>query len=221
MIKIIIADDQRLVREGLKMYLQHEPGILIIGEAQNGREVLNLAGQEKPDVVITDIQMPEMDGIELTRELHAAYPEIKVIAVTVFRQDHLIVDMLEAGAKGYLLKDSEKEKLVEAIHAVYNNGRYFCESTDMKLIKKIAASEAALNPREPCASFSKIETDIIVLICQQLSSREIGNSLHLSPTTVENYRNRIYAKMAVKNVAGLVVYAVRHGMFKPWQNPSA
>jgi DNA-binding NarL/FixJ family response regulator len=215
MIKVIIAEDQAMFREGLKLLLQDEPDIRITGEAANGEEVLDMVVKEKPDVIVTDIQMPKMDGVELTRVLQESYPEIKVIALTMYQEDYLIVDMLEAGAKGYLLKNSTRAKIVEAIHVVYANGRYFCETTSLKLMKKIAGSQFEISNRNDADKFSSTEKKIIELICQQLSSKEIGEKLHLGLKTIESYRNKIFDKMGVKNMAGLVIYAIRSGLFKP------
>lgn len=214
MIKLIIAEDQVLFRDGLRMLLQNEADIPIIGEAANGQEVMDLLLKEKPDVVITDIQMPEMDGVELTRELRGIYPEIKVIALTMYQEEYLIVDMLEAGAKGYLLKNSTKEKVVEAIHAVHANGIYFCETTSMKLMKKIAGSKVVIGNKEDGSQFTDTEKQIIELICQQFSSKEISEKMHLGLKTIESYRNKVFDKAGVKNMAGLVIFAIRSGLFK-------
>ena len=215
MIKLIIAEDQALFRDGLRLLLQNEADISIIGEAANGQEVMDLLLKEQPDVIVTDIQMPEMDGVELTRELQGCYPEIKVIALTMYQEEYLIVDMLEAGAKGYLLKSSTKEKIVEAIHAVHANGRYFCESTSLKLMKKSAGSKIAMSHKEDASKFTETEKQIIALVCQQFSSKEISGQMHLGLKTIESYRNKIFDKMGVKNMAGLVIYAIRAGLLKP------
>jgi DNA-binding NarL/FixJ family response regulator len=215
MIKLIIAEDQALFRDGLRLLLQNEADIEIVGEAANGQEAMDLLLKEKPDVIITDIQMPEMDGVELTKELQGCYPEIKVIALTMYQEEYLIVDMLEAGAKGYLLKSSTKEKIVEAIHAVHANGRYFCETTSLKLMKKIAGSKIEIGQKEDAGKFTETEKQIIGLICQQYSSKEIAEKMHLGIKTIESYRNKIFDKMGVKNMAGLVIYAIRAGLFKP------
>jgi DNA-binding NarL/FixJ family response regulator len=214
MIKVIIADDQALFREGLKLLIQDAADIAVMGEAANGDEVLDIVLKEKPDVVITDIQMPEMDGIELTKVLQESYPEIKVIALTMYQEDYLIVDMLEAGAKGYLLKSSGREKLIEAIHAVYGNGSYYCETTSKKLMKKIAASKVQTGSVEDASLFTESEKKIIELVCLQQSNKEIAENLHLGVKTIESYRNKIFCKMGVKNMAGMVIYAIRAGLFR-------
>jgi DNA-binding NarL/FixJ family response regulator len=215
MIKVIIADDQSLFREGLRVVLDNADDISIIGEAGNGQEVLELVISEKPDVIVTDIQMPEMDGIELTKELQEVYPEIKIIGLTMYEEDYLVVEMLEAGARGYLMKDTNRERLIEAIRVVYANGRYFCESTSMKLMKKIAGSKLRLSVVEDDSVFTGTEKQIIRHVCSELTNKEIADVMHLGIKTVESYRNKIFSKMGVKNMAGLVIYAIRCGLFRP------
>lgn len=197
------------------MLLAHEESIRIVGEASDGHEAFRLIADAKPDVVVTDIQMPKMDGIELTRELKQSYPNIPVIALTQFKEDHLIVEMLEAGAKGYLLKSSNKENLMEAIQAVHAGGWFYCDSTSLKLAKMIAASKVKVPTLPENVAFNDTEIQIIRLICQQLSTREIAAAVHLGERTVESYRHKIFDKTGVRNMAGLAIYAVRNGLFHP------
>jgi len=213
-IKVIIADDQSLFLEALRMMLSQFEFIDIIGGASNGREVLDLVVKEKPDVIITDIQMPVMDGVELTKELQGCYPEIKIIALTAHNEDHYVVDMLEAGAKGYLTKNSKKETIAEAVYAVQGNAHYYCETTEMKLIKKIAGSRVKVAVSEDPLILTSKEQKIVQLICEQFSSKEIADQLCIGEKTVENHRNKIYDKTGVKNMAGVVLFAVRSGLFK-------
>lgn len=214
MIKVIIADDQSLVRESLRLVLEQEPDISIIAEAVNGKEVIDAVIKEKPDVVVTDIQMPEMGGVELTRTLQSVYPEIKIIGLTMYEEDYLVVEMMEAGAKGYLMKDSGIGPVAEAIHAVSRNRKYFCDSTSDKLIKKLAASTADISAKEDADQFNEKEKEIIRLVCQEFSNKEIAEKMHLGLKTIESYRNKIFEKTGVKNMAGLAVYAIKAGIYK-------
>jgi two-component system, NarL family, response regulator NreC len=213
-VKVLIADDQALFLEALQMMLGQFAFIDIIGAAANGREVMDLVVKEKPQVIITDIQMPEMDGVELTETLLGYYPDIKIIGLTGLENDDYVVDMLEAGAKGYLLKTSRKEKLAEAICAVQANGTYFCESTSLKLLQKIVRSKVRVPATEDPSLLTETEKQIVGLICKQLSSKEIADELCIGVKTVEGYRNKIYDKISARNMAGLVVFAVRSGLFK-------
>lgn len=214
-IRIILVDDIKMFREGIKAMLGTARFIECIGEAADGSAGLRMATELKPDVVITDIQMPDTDGIELTRELKSIYPAIPVIALTMFKDDHLVVDMLEAGAKGYVLKSAGAEQVVESINSVHAGGWYFCDSTSLQLSKMIAASATPFTSEREPATFTDTEKHIITMICEQHSSREIAAKLFLGERTVENYRFKIFEKMAVKNMAGMVIYAIRHGLYKP------
>ena len=213
MIRIIIAEDQDMFREGLKVLLEHHDDIKIIGEADNGRHALDLVSREKPDVLVTDIQMPEMDGIELTKEIRLSYPEVAVIGLTMFEDSHLIIDMLEAGAKGYLVKTSNKQKLVDAIYSVHKGAMYFCDTSSLKLMKNILKSKVDLPMHADREKFTELEVRIIQDICQQYSSKEIAERLNIGIKTVENYRNRLFDKIGVKNMAGVVIYAIRNGFY--------
>ena len=214
MIKVFLADDLPIFLEGLQTILAHQTVVEIVAVASNGIGVLEQLPQKMPDVLITDIQMPEMDGIELTKEIVKAYPGIKVIGLTMFKEDHLLVDMLEAGAKGYLLKTCTKEQVVEAVQAVHSGGFYFCEGTTRKLAKLIGKSRLKGFPVLEEGKFSPKEIQIVHCICQEFSTREIGLTLHLGERTVESYRHKIFEKAGVKNMAGLVIYAIKNGLYQ-------
>ena len=187
--------------------------------AVNGREAvmafrMGLDEGVGYDLICLDIQMPEMNGIELTMEIRQYYPQIRVIGLTMFKEDHLLVDMLEAGAKGYLLKTCTKEQLAEAILAVNAGGFYFCEHTSFQLSKMIGASRIeGFAPPQP-GLFSEAEVQIIQLICREFSSKQIGEELHLSLRTIEAYRHKIFDKTGAKNMAGVVIYAIKTGLYK-------
>ena len=214
-ISILLVDDLVLFRQGLGVLLANEDAIRLAGEAADGYEAFRLVSELKPDVVVTDIQMPDMNGIELTKELKQTFPGLPVIAHTQFKEDHLIADMMEAGAKGYLLKSANKENVVEAIRAVHAGGWYFCNSTSLKLVKLIAGGKIEGLPLPEATLFSPAEIKIIQLICREFSSKEIATEVHLGERTVENYRHRIFEKMGVRNMAGMAIYAIRCGIFKP------
>lgn len=209
-VKIVIADDYPLFREGIHLMLARE-NVEITGEAADGRELLSVVKNVQPDVVITDIEMPVMNGIEATREIKASHPQIRVIALTMFGEDHLIVDMLEAGAAGYLLKSSKKEELRDAIETVYEGGTYFCNSTTMRLSRMIA--QRKISEKKEGIKFSEKEKEIIRLICEQYASKQIASVTQLTHRTVEKYRDHIMEKTGSKNVVGIVIYAIRHGIY--------
>jgi DNA-binding NarL/FixJ family response regulator len=214
-IKIIIADDHEIFRKGFQVLLRKEEEIRIIGEAQNGDELLKLVKTNEPDIVIMDIQMPVMDGIEATRQLTRTHPRIGIIALTMFVDDHLVINMLEAGARGYLLKDTSKSELMEAIHAVYSGNTYFCSATSKKMAHLIGQSRFNLFPARQKTSLTSTEIEIIKLICQEYSSKEIAAQLGYTPRTIENYREKIQEKIGAKNMVGVAVYAIKNRIYTP------
>ena len=213
-IKLMIADDHEIFRDGFKLMLTKFPEIILVGEAANGKELVGLVNELKPDVVITDIKMPVMDGIEATKKIIEQFPDMGIIGLSMFDEDDLIIDMLEAGAKGYLLKNAGKEQIIEAVKTVYNNDPYYCKTTSHKLTNMIARSR--FNPYKKTAKveFSERETEIIDLVCREMTNKEIADKLFLSVRTVEGHRLKILEKMNVKNTVGLVVYAMKNGIVK-------
>ena len=213
-IRIVIADDHAMLREGFRNMLRRHTEIEFAGEAENGRELIALTEQLRPDIIFIDVHMPVMDGIEAARFIHKNYADTRMIALTSFDEEHLIVDMLEAGASGYLLKNAEREEILQAIHAVYNNNTYYCRQTSARLAAMIASSR--FNPyKKTKREFSEREKEIIRFICQEFSNKEIAATLNLSIRTIEGYREKIQDKMNVHSTAGLVVYAIQKGFFKP------
>lgn len=213
-IKIIIADDHEIFRDGFKLMLSKQKDIELIGEAANGRDLVELVNAQLPDLVITDIKMPIMDGIEAAKKIAAQHPDMGIIGLSMFDEDDLIIDMLEAGAKGYLLKNANKEQIIEAIKTVYQGHPYYCRSTSNKLTQMIARSRFNPYKKKEAVAFTEREQEIISLICQELTNKEIADKLFLSSRTVEGHRVKIMEKMDVKNPVGLVVYALKHGLVK-------
>ncbi|HVX27965.1 MAG TPA: response regulator transcription factor [Parafilimonas sp.] len=212
-IKMVIADDHSVYLEGLHSILHSVPGISIVADAINGDDLVKKAAKFQPDIVLTDITMPVKNGIVATRELLKHNPAIGVIALTVSGEDTNIVDMLEAGASGYLLKNSAKQEIIEAIQTVYGHGTYYCKNTSRQLTKIILKSR--FNPFENAnAILSDVEVQVIKLICQEKTSKEIAHEVHLSDRTIEAWRARLQEKLKVRGTAGIVVYAIRNGIFK-------
>ncbi|HSU29085.1 MAG TPA: response regulator transcription factor, partial [Chitinophagaceae bacterium] len=193
-IRIIIADDHEVFREGFQSMLKKYKEIELVGEAENGNELIRLAESLHPDVIVTDIKMPKMDGIEATRILAESHPHIHVIALSMFDDDDLIIDMLEAGAKGYLLKNAHKEDIVEAIKTVYNDEPYYCNNTTHKLAQLIAKSKFNPSRKKIRPQFTPKEIEVIRLICQGFSNKEMAAHLSLSIRTIEGHREKIHEK---------------------------
>jgi DNA-binding NarL/FixJ family response regulator len=193
-IKIVIADDHEIFREGFKLLLKNQREIELVGEAEDGKELLEVVARHQPDVAIIDIKMPVMDGIEACKNIKKKYPDMKVIALSMFNDDNLIVDMLEAGARGYLLKNTNKNELMQATKAVFEGSTYYCTATSTKLTKMIAESKFNPYRNHPVKKFTARESDIIKLICEQQTNKEIANTLGLSIRTVESHREKIQEK---------------------------
>ncbi len=210
-ITVIIADDHLVFREGLKEMLSNHPEIIVKAEASNGKELLLRAKQYAPEVIITDVKMPYMDGIETTKKLCRTYPGARIIALSSFSEDHLIIDMLEAGAQGFLLKGIREEELITAIKAVYDYKPYF--STDItEKLTRIIAGRYHHRKGVQHVTLTEIEKQIIVLICRELTSKEIAERLEVGKRTIESYRMRIMDKLGAKSVASVITYALKAGL---------
>lgn len=213
-IKVIIADDHEVYRDGLRLMLSKVPDITIIEEAANGLQLLNSVKEQRPDIVLTDIVMPVMDGIAAAKKIAALCPGTGIIALSMFDEEHYIADMLEAGALGYLLKNADKSEIVEAIKTVYTHSPYYCKHTSAKLTRIISKSRFNPYTNKQVLFFTDKEKEVIQLICAEYTNKEIGQMLYLSTRTVEGYRARIQEKMNVKSTAGIVVFAIKTGLYK-------
>jgi DNA-binding NarL/FixJ family response regulator len=212
-IKVIIADDHEIFRDGLRLMLQKQPDINLLAEAEDGKELIEQIKQLQPDVVITDVKMPRMDGVAAARHITEHYPTIGIIALTMFDEDDLIVDMLEAGARGYLLKNADKNEMVDAVKSVYNNEPYYCRHTSNKLAQMVARSKFNPFKHQVKPVFSDREKEMIVYICDGLTNKEIGEKVFLSVRTVEGLRMKLLEKMNVKNTAGIIIYAIKNNLY--------
>lgn len=217
-IKLIIADDHALIRAGFASYLHKQTGLQLVAEAANGKELLSLTERHNPDIIFTDISMPEMDGIEATRIITEKYPHIAVIALTIMQQDYIITDMLSAGAKGFLLKHVHPSELLKAILAVHNNENYYCRHTTEKLNRLILNKEFDPVTKERKLLLSPRETEVLLLICKEKTNKDISEILHISVRTVECFRSNLQRKTGVLNIAGMIKYAVKHGIYKVENN---
>jgi len=203
-IRIILADDHEIFRDGFTNLIDMQPGIELVAEAADGEQLIRVTQKFLPDVVLTDIKMPVMDGIEATRDIAKKFPHIGIIALSMFNDDDLLFDMMEAGAKGYLLKNAQKEEVISAINSVNKNAQYFCNDTQLKLAKlnfKNRRNNHDLNERE---------IEIMKLICKEFSNKEIGEIISLSSRTIEGHRERILQKTQSRNTVGIVRFAYKH-----------
>ncbi|MDZ4846638.1 MAG: response regulator transcription factor [Chitinophagales bacterium] len=211
-LKILIADDHPFFRDGIHQLLVGQSGIGEIGEAANGRDVLQQLSKKFYDLVIMDIKMPQMSGIEATREIHKKYPAIKVLAISMFDEQPYIVKMLKAGAKGYLLKNSTKDELLKAISQIMMGENYFSKEVSDIMVSQIVSGKPVENgyDDEPELTLTKREIEIIKMIAAELTNVDIGESLNISPRTVDTHRRNLLQKLKVRNTAGLVKYAIKN-----------
>ena len=214
-ITLVMADDHEIFRDGFKLTLSRVPGVQLVAEARDGQELVEMVALHQPQVVITDIKMPIMDGIQATRKIASQWPGIGIIGLSMFDDEELVIDMLEAGARGYLIKNANKVELIEAINTVYNHGTYYCQHTSNTLAQMIGNSKFNPFAKKAKPDFSDKEVEIILLICAENTNKEIGEKLFLSTRTVEGYRQKIFEKLEVKSSVGLVVYAMQNKIFYP------
>jgi len=207
-IQVIIADDHEIFRDGFRVMLKKCPEIELVAEAGDGEELIALAMELKPDVIIMDIKMPVLDGIEATIRLSEELPGTGIIALSMHEEESAIIEMLEAGAKGYLIKNASKEEIISAIMAVHKDESYYCRYTS-KLIRLLEKSKFNPNKKQVKPEFSENELTIIKLICQQYTNKEIADIMNLSKRTIEGHREKILEKLEAKNTAGIVVYAMK------------
>ncbi len=215
-IKIMIADDQRLMREGLKTILELEEDMAVTGLAENGRDVLDKMADAQPDVILMDIRMPVMDGVECTGIVKQRYPGVKVLILTTFDDDGFIIEALKNGAAGYLLKDLSSEKLVGAIRDVYEGNSIMQPEIAAKLISRITGvkSSTADDPAGPeqkrPEGLTDRERDVLRLVGKGLSNAEIAKNLFISEGTVKNYISNLYGKLEVNDRSKLTLYAIEN-----------
>ncbi len=216
-IKIILADDHEIFRDGLRMILSNQKNIEIVASVANGEQLVKTTRNLKPDVIITDIKMPVTDGIEATKLIMMQQPQIGIIALSMFDEEDLIVEMLDAGARGYLLKNADKNEIFEAIETVAEGDNFYCKHTSSKLAVMIARSRSKKENKTSEIHFSDREIEVMKYICQELTNKEIADKMYLSSRTIEGYRLKLLEKMQVKNSIGIVIYAIQHGIydFKP------
>ena len=213
-LKVIIADDHVLFRAGVKTALSLKKDIRIIGEADNGQQLLHLLKHLQPDVILLDIQMPIMDGITALPEIKKLYPEVRIIMLTMHNDHSMISRLMELGANAYLTKNSDSEVIYEAIKTCYTNEYYFNDLTNKALLDGLRTKRNAdaFAPAE--IKLSDKEKHILKLMCEEKSTKEIADMVDLSPRTVEAIRDKLKSKTGVKSMAGLVIYAIKSGIIE-------
>jgi DNA-binding NarL/FixJ family response regulator len=203
-IKLHIVDDHQMMIDGLRALLDDEPTFKIIGESNNGRVALARIEQEQPDVLLTDISMPEMNGLELTQAVKEKFPGVRVIALSMFGERNTISEMLQAGISGYIVKNTGKQELIQAINKVAQGGMFFSDEVSAEMMKVISAPPA----KEEAITLTPREMEIVKLIAKEYSNLRIAEALFISERTVETHRKNIFRKTNTKSVVGLIKYAI-------------
>lgn len=210
-IKVLITDDHALFRAGVKTSLSHYADIEFIGEAENGMQLLNLVKFLKPDVILLDIQMPIMDGIATLPEVKKILPNARIVMLTMNDDVSMISKLMELGANSYLTKNSDSETIYEAIKTVYSSEFFFNDYTNMAMLSGLKNKRIVETPYPDETELSDKEMQVLKLMCDEKSTREIADIVEISPRTVEAIRDRLKMKTGAKSTAGLILYAVKHG----------
>ncbi len=209
--RIIIADDHKILRQGLRTLLEKEPDMEVVAEAEDGRRTVSIVGEMVPHIVIMDVNMPDLNGIEATRQILSEYPEVKVIALSMHADRRFVINMLKAGAHGYLLKDCAFEELAQAIRLVMANKTYLSPGVAEIVVKDYVHRV----PGPSQSAFSVLtnrEREVLQLMAEGKSTSQIAELLHISVKTVETHRQQIMHKLRIRSVAELTKYAIREGL---------
>ena len=209
MIEVLIADDHQLLIDGIKTTLEDVSDIKIVAEAYNGLQVLKILKEQKIDVILMDINMPQMDGLDCAKIVSKKYPDIKIIALSQFDEKRFVKRMVKNGASGYVLKDTSKDELIKAIKKVYRGETYFSDRLSINILQR-EINQSQFDPLFP--KLTGREKEILRLISFEYNSQEIADKLHVSFHTVETHRSNLISKAGAKNSAGLIRWAMENGL---------
>jgi two-component system response regulator NreC len=212
--RILLADDHAIVRDGLSRTIRQEEDMEVVGQAKNGLDTVKLAGELSPDVVIMDISMPDLNGVEATRHICRGSPGVKIIVLSMHSAKHFVTEMFKVGAKGYLLKDCDYDELIRAIRTVAGGGVYLSPSISNVAVESMVRNEEE-NSSAAFTILTSREREVLQLIAEGNTTKQIGLRLHISPKTVEAHRLRLMNKLEIDNVAQLTKYAIQEGLTSP------
>jgi DNA-binding NarL/FixJ family response regulator len=211
-LRILVADDHGLVRRGARAVLNSRPGWRVVGEAANGREAVQKAKELKPDVAVVDIGMPELDGVEVTRQIREEVPDTKVLVLTMHESDQMVSQALDAGASGYLLKSDLTDYLPKAVKAVSEGKRFLTPQVSEIVLEGFLKARSQHQQGERTVRATPRETQIIRLLAEGKSNKEIATALGIAVSTVETHRSKIMSKLGFHSLAELIHYAIRQGL---------
>ena len=209
-IKVIIVDDHKIFRDGLMLLLKHFDFLEVIGEASNGEEFLELLNDKVPDIVLMDIKMPKLNGIEATRIALKNYSGLKIIALTTFFEDEYVEEMLLSGVEGYMLKRSNVEDFEKAIRKVFEGGCYFSDEIIDVITRNLSKYREQKSAKQEIPDFSDREKQILELVCKGFSNDQIADRIFLSPKTIEKHKSSLFQKTGTFNTVNLVIYAFKN-----------
>ncbi|MDT5299123.1 MAG: hypothetical protein QOG79_2365 [Mycobacterium sp.] len=218
MIRVLLADDQSLLRKGFRMILNAEPGIDVVGEAADGAEAIELVDQYRPDVVLMDLRMPVLDGIEATRQIVSAHDDVRVVVLTTFDLDEYVFASLKAGASAFLLKDAKEDQLVAAIRIAADGGSLFSPAVTQRLIRRFVSPEPAVSVAD-FPSLTQRELEVWELVARGLSNAEIAQRLVISEHTTKTHVANLLQKLRIRSRVNAVVLAYESGLVQPGLNP--
>ncbi|MFF4543500.1 response regulator [Streptomyces sp. NPDC001435] len=213
--RVVVADDQTVVREGIVMLLGLLPGVEVVGAAGDGEEAVKLVAELAPDVVLMDLRMPRCDGVEATRRIRAQYPGTQVVVLTTYADDESMFPALRAGARGYLTKDAGGDEIVRAVESVLSGDAGLSPSVQRRLLERLSEPEPRPERAEAPDGLTARETEVLVLIAEGLTNQEIARRLHVSTATVKTHINNLFAKTGLKDRAQAVRYAYGKGLVRP------
>lgn len=211
-IRVLIADDQRVVREGLRTLLGLLDGVEVVGVAADGAEAVELATAGGVDVVMMDLRMPRLDGVEATRRLHAEAPQIKVLVLTTYADDRSVIEALRAGARGYLTKDAGAEDISQALHQLVQGHAAIDPAVQHHLLEVVAGAPSDQAGSPPPGGLTTREAEVLTLIARGLTNKQIAEQLFVNESTVKTHINHLFAKVGVQDRAQAVTYAYQHGL---------
>ena len=211
-IRVLVADDHAIIREGLRVMLDSQLDMEVVGIATNGREAIQLVDEHDPDVAVIDISMPELNGIEAIQQMLPRHPHMQVVVLSIHETKPYVYRALKAGAKGYLIKETAGLEVVDAVRAVYYSQRYLSQSITDLLTEASFLNLEALIEVSPLEALSPREREILQLVAEGKTSQEIAERLSISPKTVDTYRSRLMHKIRVEDIAGLVKFAIQNGV---------
>ena len=211
-IRILLVDDHKILRDGICSLLKEYPDMEVVGEAADGKNALNLVKELSPDMVIMDISMPELNGIEATRKILADYPHIKVMALSMHYDKHFVSEIFKAGASGYLLKDCAFDEMAHAIRMIIDNKTYVNSQIASLVVESLMSDSPRSHNKHAFSLLTEREKEVLQLIAEGKSTKQIASNLNVSTKTIESHRRQVMGKLNIRNIADLTKYAIREGL---------